>query len=322
MTEKLLNSNYQTVQVGDRTLLVSAVVDLDGTSNNELEPERTRLQTVLPAKQAFSYLESIGIPVSIATARAVLEADVYAKEMDTHGGIIGEDGAALLLPEGANIDYFQEQFTAISVGNRVAIALSSVTIKELGQFIRNCENLLGEELLPSCFTNPEVLSPFAGHFDPEFTRLSIARVACAYIANLSDRQAELILQQITHWDLDHVWGSRDTPIVVKGKDANKGTALQILNDYPEVLTLGNRQIDGILPIVFGNSKNDLVMFEKAHQLGGIAVVVAHPDGGYFIPEEAIPNYVIKATRPYGEGIREVIPQVISILQDRFQIDVD
>ncbi|MGI8419579.1 MAG: HAD hydrolase family protein [Candidatus Levyibacteriota bacterium] len=95
-----------------------------------------------------------------------------------------------------------------------------------------------------------------------------------------------------------------------GKDANKRNALRFINDNIKLFLSQNMEVDGMLPIVFGNNVNDLALFRQANEMNGIGVLVKNAKDSYSIPEEEIDSYIIKAQQPFGYGIKEAIPEVV------------
>lgn len=301
MTESVEHTSFQSppiVEKEGRKFAIVVLTDLDGTANDETLPEAKRLSSVTPAAEAISALQNLNIPVGIITSRSHGEALIYQESLHTKGPIICEDGAVLALPDRT-------------------LVLSKVGRRNLQQFLEEVEKQtkkMGEtaQIISTLTNTAEDLQRAAGHSTLELARASADRVASAYIADPTPLQRKIVMQEAPKWGI-RAFGEA---INLIGEDANKGSAIVALDEHAKEFYL---DAQGIIPLVFGNNNNDLKLFYEAERMGGVGVIVGHPQGGYFVNESHIPRSVIKARKPYGNGMQEAIPQVLQFLLNRYNL---
>ena len=293
-----------------RKLAVMAFSDIDGTITNEGLPDRERIDSIGPAKEGIGLLEAKGIPVGLITARSLGEAEVYQKAIGNKGITICEDGAVILLPPHA-IDKrdkkeISEQMRLIEHNGSAVILLSAADSPAIENFLAFTEEEAakrGSQPQPS----PERPTPHAS-----FANVNMDRIGSVYADNTTEIQREVIHEYASSRNIRYF--GRPQYLHLVGADAHKGTALQFINDNFQLFMPHDSEVDGILPVVFGNNENDLVLFEKAREMNGLGVLVKNIRGGYSVPEDKIDDSIIKATQPYGHGITEAIPQIIAELK--------
>ena len=173
-------------------------------------------------------------------------------------------------------------------------------------------------LVSTLFNSPEEIQRIVGHPTTETSKLSMDRLASAYIAQASHDQIDYIRTLATSWGI-RTFG---IPLHLIGKDTDKGHALQLINKRANIFfPRQEKGIDGIIPITFGNNTNDLRLAEEAKEMGGISVFVGKPEGGYSVSETEIPQSVIKIVKPYGYGMIEAIPQVFERLNKQYNLSL-
>ena len=176
----------------------------------------------------------------------------------------------------------------------------------------------GATLISSCSSTSNELKSSIGHETEKLAQLSAERKASAYVLATSPLHRALIMECARRWRL-RTYGS--TPIHLLPYETDKSTALQAINDNIALLFPQIPNLAGIVPIVFGNSKNDLVLFKKAQELGGVGVIVSKSGGKSWVPAKAIPCGIVKSNLPYGLGMREAIPEIIAFLRKRWNVMV-
>lgn len=303
------------VEQDRKRLIVIAFSDLDGTANDETVPEDKRLSTITPARQALQRLEGHRIFAGINTARSFGEANKYKGELGINGPVICEDGAVVALPSGIDPDHARK-IGAVEHGGELAVVLSNVKKATILSIFSDAQrNCLSSSIINTLTSSPEEIKSTVGHSSLEEARLSADRLASAYfVADESERQildAEAKKNGArTFGDLTHVIGA----------DAHKGNALRYLDMHASLVF--PYDVQGILPIAFGNGINDIPFMEACRDTnGGIGILVGRPGGGYFVDESKIPEFVIKAKSPFGHGMEETLPQVFSQLNSRFQLNL-
>lgn len=308
------------VEARDSGLAIIAFTDLDGTVNDETKPEKERLTTINPAKSAIAILESKSIPVGIITARSFGEAVLYQHELNSHGPIICEDGAVVVLPEGhysreilsRNIP---EAHQVASHEKRTALVLSKITKDKINEFLQFAPS--ENQLISTTSSTPEEIQKIVGHPTAETARLSMDRLASAYIAQASQDQINYIQTNADSWGIR----TFVSPLHLIGRDADKGHALQLINKYAHIFFPSQRgKTTGIIPVTFGNNINDIRLSEETQKMGGISVIVGKPGGGYSVRESDIPEFAIKTKEPYGKGMLESIPEVFTRLSKSYNIE--
>lgn len=318
-----------TVELEGQRFSVVAFADLDGTINDETYPESERLGTITPAKNARATLETKGIPVGIITGRSFGEAVLYQQALNSHGPIICEDGAVVVLPEGYSqrqvLGIIPKDYQLVAHEGRISIVLSAITVNEIREFLDRAQKGVmrsglssGTPIISTLFDSPETIQKLMGHKTNKEAKLSMDRLASAYIVQASEDELNHIKRNAG------VWGIRTfgTPLHLIGIDADKGSALQFISKYARLFFPSqDKNIDGIVPITFGNNTNDLRLAEEAQKMGGISVLVGRPGGGYFVPETDIPTTVIKTKEPHGEGMEQAIPEIFSRLRKTYNIEI-
>lgn len=310
-----------------RRLSIVAFTDLDGTVNDETKPESERLNTIAPARDAVAILESKNIPVGIITGRSFGEAVLYQRELGSHGPIICEDGAVVILPEGHSqqsvLGAISDVHQIVTHEGRVAIVLSKIIISNLAGFLGFTQKELTRldpyhrnQIISTLSSTPEEIKNIVGHPTIETARLSMDRLASAYIAQASDSELDYIERNSTAWGI-RTFG---VPLHLIGIDADKGRAIQFINKHANIFFPKQVGVDGIIPITFGNNINDLRLAEEAQKMGGVSVIVGRPGGGYSVKEDEIPNSVIKTQEAYGKGMLLAIPEILSRLKSRYNIE--
>lgn len=290
-----------------RRLAVMAFSDIDGTINNEGLPDSERLGSIGPAKHGIGLLETRGIPVGLITARSLGEAEVYQNAIGNKGITICEDGAVVLLPphtlDEEHEHKLSERVRLMEHNGSPVVLLSSVDAPAIERFLSFTE----QEAIKRGGQPPESSTP---HLSSEDT--NTGRIGSVYAGDTTEIQRKVIQE---HAQANNIrYFGRPQYLHLVGADAHKGTALQFINDNIKLFMPSDTGIDGILPIVFGNNENDLVLLQKAREMGGIGVLVMNVRGGYSVPEEKLDRSIMKATKPYGHGITEAIPHVLEALK--------
>lgn len=301
---------------------IVAITDLDGTANDETVSESRRISTISPAKEAYRRLEEVGISVGISTARSAGEGELYAAALAISGIHIAEDGGVLVLPKDqkdkATIG-LNSNFPTVNHQEWRVLLLSKVGIDKIREFFelveREAKLLDPERYLPmvsSVLSTMEDLKTAAGHYSLDLTRLSADRLASAYTF-ATDVHLRVMAEHAERFGIRHFRRNPKDPVMIFGADAHKGNALLALNSH--AADFYGPDVAGIMPIVFGNSSNDIPLFEEAIRLGGKTVLVAHPDKnvGYAVNRSLVPEGTIFTKGPYGYGVLEAIPQILNRL---------
>lgn len=312
------NINPAIIEKKGKKLVVLAFTDLDGTVNNQAIPEKDRLSTTSPAKQAIEELQKHDIPVGIVTARSFGETKLYKDALGTEGFTITEDGAIIILPQNIETDAIDltQNKHIISYEQEKVLILSKVKTPIIKDFLSHIskqlmEMNLPENLISTCTSTPQVLKETIKYQSLNDAIRATDRVASAFVRDITEEQYEIITENINSWKL-RIGGTPHHAHIL-GRDADKGTAIKFINDNISLLLQSDRNIHGILPIVFGNDYNDLRLFEEAHAMGGISVIVKDANGHYRVPEKYIPPYVIKTDNPYGYGMKEALTKIFERL---------
>lgn len=315
------NNQFRIVEANGGKFAVVAFTDLDGTVNDETKPERERLATIAPAKSAIAILESKNIPVGIITGRSFGEAVLYQRQLSSHGPIICEDGAVVVLPKG---HYSREILSrdipeahqVVSHENRTALILSKITKDKINEFLQFAPSK--NQLISTTSSAPEEIQGIVSHPSTETAKLSMDRLASAYIAQASQDQINFIQSNADSWGV-RTFG---TPLHLIGKDADKGHALHLINKYAYIFFTSQRvKATGIIPVTFGNNTNDIRLSEETHKMGGVSVIVGKPGGGYSVHESDIPEFAIKTKNPFGKGMLESLPEVFTRLSKSYNINI-
>lgn len=305
--------------LGGRRVLVHGNSDIDGTLINEHVPERDKIPTIAPARAAVTELESVHhIPVGVSTSRSFGEALYYQEAANGHGVTICEDGAVISLGKAlrqAHIASLETRgYSVVTREGRSSVILSRTPMSNIERFLDETQKQSDESLFTSLTTPIEQLQELLGHPTLDQTRMSVDRLASVYIVNASQRQKEIMNALAPQMGL-RTFGE---PVHIMGADAQKGTPLEVMNALPTVF-FSDLPIQGVLPIFFGNRENDIPSLATAIKMGGIGVLVGHPDGGHYIETDLVPPEVIKTTKPYGFGIQEAIPVILEQLESKIQI---
>lgn len=305
--------------IGGRKVLVHGNSDIDGTMVDEHVSEREKIPTIAPAKTAIHELETVHhIPVGVSTSRSFGEALYFQEAASGHGVTICEDGAVISLGkilQPKHVATLTERgYTVVTKEDRSSVILSQTPIAQIERLIAETQTESGEPMFTSLTTPVEKLSELLGHPTLDQTRMSVDRLASVYIVNASTRQ-KMIMNALAPQMGLRTFGE---PVHIMGADAQKGTPLEVMNALPHVF-FPDLPIVGIMPIFFGNRENDIPSLETAIKLGGIGVLVGHPEGGHYIDTNLVPPEVIKATKPYGFGIQEAIPAILRELESKIQI---
>lgn len=311
-----ISSSPLTIETERGRLAIIAFYDLDGTSMDETLPESERISSIYPARSTLHQLGKRNILSGPITARSFGEAIAYQNALETSGITICEDGAVICLPKNTNTQSMnQDDYRIMQHGGRDVVVLSKIDLMTLKRFIEEAQKKAGEKIYSSLTTPVEELMGIAGHHSEEFAKYSVDRVASAYIAGVSDKVRSTVTELAADWHIRAIGGA----INLNSEDANKGDALQFVADHPEVF-FPSQNIQGIIPIIFGNRHNDLEVFKVAEKLGGVGVLVAHPDPkvGFWVDEKDIPNNVIKTpNEAYGFGMYRSLPQVFNALNEKY-----
>lgn len=302
-----------------KKLAVFAFTDLDGTVNNQAVLEKDRLATVTPAKEAIQELQNHGIPVGIVTARSFGETMLYQEALGANGFTITEDGAVIILPNNIqeNIKKLSQKKHVVTHDKQAAIILSEVelsTIKDFFEYVKEqlAEKRLSQDIVSTCTSSPQALKELIKYQTIDDAKRSADRLASAFVRDITVEQYKVISENAVCWKLRVIGNPHHAHIL--GKDADKGSAIQFINDNISLFLPTVKDIDGILPVVFGNDYNDLRLFEETNVMGGISVMVKDVKEHYRVLEEEIPSYVMKTDGAYGYGMKEAIKLIFKELE--------
>lgn len=306
------------IEKGEERFVVLAFTDLDGTVNNQAVAEKNRLGTIAPAKNAIEELQKHNIPVGIITARSFGETKLYKDALGVNGFTIAEDGAIIIMPKNIEADTIAltHDKHIISYENEKVLILSEVEAPVIKEFLNNISRQLEKQGLPqnlisTCTSTPQALKEIIKYQTLDDAMRAADRVASAFVRDVTGEQYRIITENADSWNL-HIVGTPHHAHIL-GKDADKGNAIKFINDNIDLFFPNDKNIDGILPIVFGNDYNDLRLFEEAHGMGGLSVMVKDTNGHYRVPEENIAPYVIKTDSPYGYGMKEALTKIFDRL---------
>lgn len=298
---------------------VVAFYDIDGTCVDETLPERERIATIGPAKEALYRLEECGVTAGPITARSFGEAMQYRGLLATSGTTICEDGSLICLPitHGKRVGVFPNHDVMAYEGSEI-VTLGSLSLDTLRSFVVAVSERAGEKAYSTVTDSPEQLAAVIGFDTVEHAKLSADRFTSAYIARPTRKVLEAVHALAPQWGIRTLG---EFAVNLNDPDVDKGSALRFIADHADYL-YGDVNLSGIIPIVFGNNRNDIELFEAAHELGGYGVMVAHPDPavGYFVPEKTIPSAVIKTPgEPYGYGMKAAVPAVLQRLKKQYEV---
>lgn len=300
-------------------LAVVAFTDLDGTVNNQELPEKDRLTTINPAKEAIEELQKHGIPVGIVTARSFGETVLYKDSLGAKGFTIVEDGAVIILPQKIreDIKMLAQKKHMVSHDQQTALILSKVELPMIKDFLNYISEQLSKKNLPhnltsTCTSTPETLKEVIQYQTIDDAMRAMDRLASAFVRDATEAQYNIIVEHTDSWNLRITGNPHHAHIL--GKDADKGSAIQFINDNINLFLPTAKNVVGILPIVFGNDYNDLRVFDKAHAMGGIGVLVKNSEGYYRVQDEDIASYIMKTEEAHGYGMKEALKKIFKKLE--------
>ena len=285
--------------------------DIDGTAVDETLPERRRLaESSQPAADTFRrFARDLGLTSGLCTARAASEALKYGERLYALSApIIAEDGGVILLPkEWGDIGQLAMKFDPIpgvralrEIEGHVAVLTAD---DPMGRICRVLERFDPMRAYTTSLSSAErLLESSIGYERVEDAELARGRLSSAFI-ELSDEDAKADLVKRAAEEGLRVFGLTHLPHLIP-QNVSKGTALRILRDI--FTAMNGRELR---PIVFGNNENDLPMFDVAHEMGGMGIIVEHPKGGFMVETG---SHVIKAHGAYGHGISSSFDLVASL----------
>ena len=311
MENEILQQNNPLIkEVGGRTLMPTIVSDIDGTINDEQLLEADRIGSIQPAVEAFKPWTLNGYTVSLMSSRTLPEIQEYATRLGVVGYQIGEDGGVIALPSNitdSQLERIQAEGIEVREFQGKKVVLNSATsVDTISEVVHRVQNETGKAITSTVTSTPEGLQQVAGHDTLEMAKYSMARLASAYAVEVTPEQLELLQQYMAEQGIRVLLGTHDSVVqffgtTEEGLPADKSAALALLNKIISIVD----NVDGMLPIVFGNGKNDIPLWNMALQMDGKAVLIPQADGKTSIPEELIPEGVVRATKPAGKGIAEV-----------------
>lgn len=313
-----------TKEVKGQKRIIVGWSDLDGTANNEKVAEGERMGTIGPAREAFSRLEVMRIPVGLISARGVGEVEIYQDALDVTGPIIAEDGQVLVFPKGIRLEQDElpqelRHFTLHDHHGRQALLLSNIDVPALKVFMSDVisealrKNIIEsrDEIYSSLTKEPSELRKSTGHQSDEFAAAAADRLGSGFIdkiKNLKNGEAFLnLLKSMAPAKGVRVVGGLESASIY-GLDSNKGNALRIFDRLAKYFFPDLIGAEGTAPIGFGNGPNDITMLRAVKEMGGLPFLV-----GNDIPDEEIPKdlreVIRRTTLPDGQGILESLHQV-------------
>ncbi len=301
--------------------------DIDGTANDQSLPENERLESVGPARQVVTRVQSWGIPFGLISSRTLPEVVRYQQALGCVGGAIIEDGLGIEVPEYADLQTLRAQMTQSMHlvehdGHSLLVFDTPGAMERIGAFLQTVEELSGQKLVSSLTQTPEdvaELQRIAGHGSLEDAKRSAVRFASAYVPKPTQKQRDFLHEQsrvtpgIRIFDDPH-----GNVIHILSGHANKGTALAWINDHPSLFFPKGTMVDRVYCIVSGNHTNDIPLMEAAYQRGGMGIFVAGPEPDkYFLSDlNRLPPRTIITSAVAGEGLVEALPRVTnSLVQD-------
>lgn len=291
-----------------RPFVVLALTDLDGTANDEHEPEFRRLASIGPARDALAVLGGDGIAVGICTARSAGEALHYRNALNLSGPLICENGAVLIFSDGSR--------RVLGQLEKLRIGVERISAR-IGRYVPSSLDWPGLEAAWERERRGE--SPvFLGHPDLESLRLAAERLGSCFLVGLDPSEkveAAAVARELgldCFGDLFH--------LIAGG--VNKGAALVVLMEHVKG-AFPNLQVDPV-PIVFGNGVNDLPLFEQAAKAGGVAVLVGDdraPGGIQFDIVRCPPprETIILQGVSHGHAIRQSLPRLAEFFATRYGV---
>lgn len=289
-------------------LLIVAMTDIDGTANDEHEPEHQRLATIGPAREAFSTLEKEGIVTGICTARSVGEAYHYRSALQLTGPLICENGGVLVFTDGSR--------RILGDLEKLKNGVKRISAR-IGRYIPNSLDWPGLEAaweLERSGKSPE----FLGHPDRESLRLAADRLASCFLVGLDPAEKVEATAVAKELGLD----SFGELLHLVPHGVSKGVALSMWMEHVEATTPGPPV--KVVPIVFGNGENDLPLFERAIHAGGAAVLVGDPRtaNGFQFDIIRHPPPLGTITLPgisHGYAIQQSLPRLAEFFAARYGI---
>lgn len=291
--------------------LFFALTDLDGTANDERAPEQERISTIGPAREAFATLALTGIPTGVCTARSFGEARQYREALGITGPLIAENGAVASLADGS--------LGALGDSSQLAPIIAKIAAA-VGRPILNSLDTQG---LINAWQREQSgeAAVLLGHPDLESLIRSAERRGSCYLIGLDAKEREVAITVAEMFGLS-AFGDL-LHLIPAGVD--KGMALDSLLESlrRSSATVATGPVAGA-PIVFGNGKNDLPLFQRALDAGGAAVLVgdaSHPSGYHpELPTDQIPTGTL--TLPglsHGHAIQASLPCLARFLAHRHGI---
>lgn len=302
-------------EVNGRRVIPTIISDIDGTINHEELPEGERLGSISHAAEAFAPWTREGYSISLMSSRTLPEIQAYADQLSVNGYAIGEDGGIIALPSTMteqNINKLHEAgIQTASFDGRNVVLTSATPVDTIAKIMREVEEESGKPIVSTVTSSAEEMQQAAGHHSLEMAQASMVRLASAYAVDVDEAQHALLQARMAEVGIRTLGGTYDKVIqffgtTPDGKPADKSAALEMLDRIISV----TQNVDGMLPVVCGNAKNDIPLWTMALKMGGKAVLIPKEDGTPYIAEEQIPDGVIRATKPAGEGIHEVLSQQV------------
>ena len=319
---------------GNRRQVV-VFTDYDGTYANQEVLEEERRKTENDSRELDMQHKRQGIETGFATARSGLEAVEIGENTESlvMGSIphICENGAAIILPSNIkpNEDW-PENLTLHPIktfegDTRYLISLFPDFNSRVESFISALKSAEIDVLnTQDVFTDEgeidmqklKAICAAMGHPTIKDAYNSIMRVSSLCLIPKNTNDVKTIREVAISHGLN-AFGETVINVVPNSEDANKGKAIEFINMHSPIL-LSNPNIEGILPIFFGNSgENDIEGVKSAIELGGYAGLVSRPDnaGVYFSNEELeqIDGEAYFTERPYGTGLKalssRILPQI-------------
>jgi len=328
----LVLESKENSQIRRTTIFIGS--DIDGTINEEHLPESQRIDSdaVNSAKDAFKEYESRGISVWLISSRTYEEVSMYKDRVVAHGGAIFEDGLGVEVPKGADVNNLPQvtegNYHVVEYNGRSILVLAPLdSLGRIQAALHQVEAKTNTPLISSFIHDAsgnvdikklEVLQQTAGHFSQSEALKSTVRFASAYIADPTEEQREVLKTTVSSQEnlrlRDH-----GKIIEVYGSQNHKGIALQLVLKNPQFF-FPDRHLNSVFPIVVGNKENDVEMMNEAIATGGIGVLAAGPlENQYWIDQSSVPEEVIKTTKVAGHGLKDVAPQVLGRIEQKFNI---
>lgn len=287
------------------------MTDLDGTANDEHEPEHARLATIAPARAAFARLAKAGAITGICTARSFGEAAHYRAALGISGPLIAENGAVRERPDGSR------ELLGNPAGLKAAVDRITAAVG------RRFPHSLDWHSLESAWENEQRpgAAVFLGHPDRESLRRAADRLASCFLVGLSPSEKAVAVRVAGELGFD-AFGEL-LHLIPRG--ANKGTALvRLLADFRGPDT---ERAAGAVPVVFGNGENDLPLFREALAARGVAVLVGDArsaSGFHFDPAlHPVPEGTLCFPgQSHGHAILASLPDIARRLRELHGLSVE